>query len=141
MTFGEKLRLFRNQKGFTQAELAKKAGLGINTIANYEAGKTYPQNRNVYRILADILDVDVDSLRNENEEFVTRAKEEYGQRGATQAEKLIENAHALFAGGSLSDADKEKLMLALQEAYWTCKRDNVEKYGRKNSGADSGENF
>ena len=53
MKFGEKLRKYRNEKGLTQAELAKQAGLGINTISNYESGKTYPQNRAVYKILAE----------------------------------------------------------------------------------------
>ena len=45
MTFGEKLRKYRTEKRLSQAELAKLAGLGVNTISNYESGKTYPQNR------------------------------------------------------------------------------------------------
>ena len=36
MTFGEKLRMLRLQKKMTQAELGKQAGLGLNTISNYE---------------------------------------------------------------------------------------------------------
>ncbi len=42
MTFGEKLRFYRKKKGLTQAQLAALTGLGINTIINYEGGKTYP---------------------------------------------------------------------------------------------------
>jgi len=38
MTFGEKLRKYRTEKRLSQAELAKLAGLGVNTISNYESG-------------------------------------------------------------------------------------------------------
>lgn len=75
MTFGEKLRESRAKKGMTQSELAKAANLGLNTISNYESGKTYPKKREVYDILAEILEVDVNYLRNENEEFITEASE------------------------------------------------------------------
>ena len=34
MTFGEKLRKYRTEKRLSQAELAKLAGLGVNTISN-----------------------------------------------------------------------------------------------------------
>ena len=81
MTFGEKLRESRAKKGMTQSELAKAANLGLNTISNYESGKTYPKKREVYDILAEILEVDVNYLRNENEEFITEASEKYGYRG------------------------------------------------------------
>ena len=37
MTFGEKLRKYRTEKRLSQAELAKLAGLGVNTISNYES--------------------------------------------------------------------------------------------------------
>lgn len=130
MTFGENLRKYRKQKGFTQSELAQKVGLGLNTIINYEGGRTYPKDRKVYALLAEALDVNINLLKNENDDFVSEAKEVYGARGAAQAEELIKDAHALFAGGELSDADKENVMLALQEAYWLCKKENLEKYGR-----------
>ena len=38
MKFGEKVRELRKKCGMTQAELAKKAGLGLKTITNYEGG-------------------------------------------------------------------------------------------------------
>ena len=39
MTFGEKLRRARKEKGLTQAELASQAGLGLRTIIAYEKGE------------------------------------------------------------------------------------------------------
>lgn len=65
MTFGEKLRRARKEKGLTQAELANQAGLGLRTIIAYEKGETYPQKRSTYQTLAEILGVQADDLHNE----------------------------------------------------------------------------
>ncbi len=51
MRFGEKLCALRKEKGLTQAELAKLAGVGLKTITNYEKAAHTPQNREVYGIL------------------------------------------------------------------------------------------
>ena len=89
MRFGEKLRKLRVERGMTQAELARQAGLGLRTIANYESGATYPHDRKVYGKLAGILGVEADYLHNENDDFVAQVQEEFGYRGRKGAEKLI----------------------------------------------------
>ena len=43
MTFGEKVRRLRKEKGWTQAELAKLSGLSLRTIISYEKGESYPK--------------------------------------------------------------------------------------------------
>lgn len=130
MKFGEKLRKLRVEKGLTQGELAEKAGLGKNTINNYEKGRTYPQDRTVYQTLATILGVPVDSLRNENDEFIGEAQSRYGYRGRKQAEALADEMGGLFAGGEMSDDDLDAVMRTLQDYYWKAKEDN-KKYGRR----------
>lgn len=136
MTFGEKLRKLRKEKGLTQAELAKLAGLGLKTINNYEKGATYPQNRAVYTTLAGILDCDPNYLHNEGDDFIAAAQSEYGYRGKKSAEKVYRDAVALFAGGELDEEDKDEFMLALQEAFFDAKRRNKKytpkKYLEKN---------
>ncbi len=124
MTFGEKLRTLRLQKKMTQAELGKQAGLGLNTISNYEKGSTYPRDRNVYVRLAEILGVSADYLHNENDDFVAAAAERYGYSGKKQAMKLVEEMGGLFAGGELSDDDLDGVMKALQDYYWKAKEEN-----------------
>lgn len=124
MKFGEKLRKYRTEMGLTQAELAKKAGLGLNTISNYESGKTYPQNREVYTTLATILGVNPDHLHNENDDFITDAAAKYGSRGAKQAQELLEEITGLFAGGEMAEEDKDVMMKAIQDAYWIAKEKN-----------------
>lgn len=124
MRFGEKLRKFRTEKGMTQAELAKEARLGLNTISNYESGRTYPQNREVYTTLANILDVNPDNLHNENDDFITEAAAQYGSRGARQAKELLDEVTGLFAGGELADEDMREMVDAIQEAYLIAKKNN-----------------
>ncbi|MGI6486503.1 MAG: helix-turn-helix transcriptional regulator [Thermoanaerobacterales bacterium] len=124
MKFGDKLRKLREQRNLTQSELSQKAGVSLRTVQYYESGKRYPQKREIYSTLADIFDVDVNYLLTEGEEFVAVAREEYGYRGAKGAEKLINGARALFAGGELSDEDKQAVLIALQEAYFEAKREN-----------------
>ena len=124
MRFGEKLRKFRTEKGMTQAELAKEAGLGLNTISNYESGRTYPQNREVYTTLANILGVNPDNLHNENDDFITEAAAQYGFRGARQAKELLDEVTGLFAGGELADEDMREMVDAIQEAYLIAKKNN-----------------
>lgn len=128
MKFGEKLRKHRKEAGLTQAQLAEEAGISLKTIINYESGKTYPQNREVYATLAELLDLDPDYLHNENDSFVAAAQARYGTRGKKQAEELIFEVTGLFAGGELSENDKDAVMQALQQAYWDCKEINKEKY-------------
>lgn len=124
MKFGEKVRELRKKCGMTQAELAKKAGLGLKTITNYESGSTYPQNREVYATLAGILGCEADYLRSENEEFIAMAQREYGYRGKKGAEKLVEELTGLFAGGEMAEEDMDEMMLAIQEAYVIAKKNN-----------------
>lgn len=124
MTFGEKLRKYRKEKGLTQAELAAKAGLGLRTIINYEKGATYPQDRKVYATLAGILDVDPDHLHNENDDFLSEAKKKYGYRGKKQAMQLVNELGGMFAGGELDDEDIDGVMKAMQDLYWKAKEEN-----------------
>lgn len=124
MKFGEKLRDLRKDKGLTQTDLAKEIGVSLRTIISYETGKSYPKKREIYSMLADYFHIDVNYLLTEDEEFITEAKEKYGSRGAKQAQELVSEIGGLFAGGELSETDKDAVMQALQKAYWDAKEDN-----------------
>ena len=124
MRFGEKLRALRREKGLTQAELAKLAGVGLKTITNYEKGTTYPQNREVYGILARILGCDADYLHNEGDDFIAMAGQQYGYRGKKGAERLLKEVRVAFSGGEMAEEDMDEMMLAIQEAYIDAKKRN-----------------
>ena len=109
MTFGEKLRRTRKEKGLTQAELALQAGLGLRTIIAYEKGETYPQKRSTYQILADILGVQADDLHNE--ETATSAvplSRSQWENAKQQYEKLLPDGPA-WPGDSTYEAYCEKM--------------------------------
>ena len=136
MTFGEKLKLHRTQMKMSQAELARRAGLGINTISNYEGGKTYPKDRQVYKTLAEILGVDADYIHNENDDFLSEAQARYGVRGKRQAEELLHDIDGLFSGGEMADEDMDEFMRAIQDSFWRAKEKNRKKFSRKGSRQD-----
>lgn len=130
MKFGEKIKALRLQKELTQIELAHRSGLAKRTIINYETGASYPKKREVYKVLADIFDTELNYLLTEDEEFILAGNEKYGRRGKKQAEQLVDDISNLFAGGELSDDDLDGIMRAIQESYWIAK-EKAKKYTPK----------
>lgn len=55
------IRMLREARGWTQAELAKKIGAHVNTIARWEQGAIPPGTRSLH-LLAVIFGVTVDDL-------------------------------------------------------------------------------
>ena len=76
----------------------------------------------LYQKLADILSCDISYLMTEEETFITEASEQFGNRGAKQAQQILEQAAAMFAGGELSDEDKTAFMDEIQSLYLDSKR-------------------
>lgn len=131
MTFGEKFRAERDRLGLTQQELADQLGLNRRMITRYENGLSFPRTRKAYKRIAELFGVDVNYLLTEDEAFVLDASQEYGARGMKQAQQLIDGMSGLFAGGTLSEQDKDAVMKALQDIYWESKARNAEKYTPK----------
>lgn len=61
-TIGENVRRLRRDKGWTQTELAEKAGIRLVHVNRIETGKSSP-SAEVLFALADSLGVGADSLR------------------------------------------------------------------------------
>lgn len=61
MTLFANIKEYRLERGWTQGELAKFAGVSIETIKRYENGKTNPTSDNLSKI-ADALSVNVKNL-------------------------------------------------------------------------------
>lgn len=131
MTFGEKIRALRVEKHLTQQDFAKALGINTRMITRYENGISYPRSREAYQKIADFFGVDVNYLLTENEEFVVAASAQYGGRGRKQAQDLLNGMSALFAGGSLTEVDKDAVMQAMQEIYFESKARNIKKYTPK----------
>ena len=131
MTFGEKFKAERIKKNLTQQDVADALGINRRMITRYENGLSFPRTKDAYRKIAEFFGVDVNYLLTEDEEFVVKASEQYGARGMKQAHELIDRMSGLFAGGTLSEQDKDAVMRALQDIYWESKARNVEKYTPK----------
>ena len=124
MTFGEKLKALRTSKKITQPKLSELLGVSINSICNYESGRSIPRDMKIYVKLAEIFDVDLEYLYTQETEFISQAQQEFGYRGKKGAEKLVAEVSGLFAGGELAEEDMDEMMLAIQEAYIIAKKNN-----------------
>lgn len=122
MTFGEKIKNLRKAKNLNQTQLANAIGVSLRTIRGWEIEGRYPKQHELYQKLADILGCDVSYLMTEDVSFVTEATEQYGSRGAKQAQQILEQAAAMFAGGELSDDDKTVFMDEIQMLYLDSKK-------------------
>ena len=57
----QNIRNFRNKKGISQSELAKKIDLSRNTIVNFETARRDPRVKDLRKI-ANALDVPIEQL-------------------------------------------------------------------------------
>lgn len=124
MEFGEKLKALRLERGMTQTQVANYIGVTYQTCLSYEAGKSYPRRSGILTKLAELFDCDPEDLFNERKAFEARALRAYGTKGARHAEELVSQVSGMFAGGELSERDKDAIMEAIQEAYWIAKVNN-----------------
>jgi transcriptional regulator with XRE-family HTH domain len=73
MPFAEKLTKLRNEKGFTQQEMANLIGVGIAQMRRYEKGKSSP-TLEVIKNIARVLGVSADELIFEEEERIPSSR-------------------------------------------------------------------
>ena len=140
MTFGEKLMSTRIALNLSQIELAEKAGITERSIYNYEQTGILPRSA-VLKRLAEALNVSVaylmdedetDKMKNNDEElFIANAKNEFGHKGAREAQAVLDKASALFAGGELDEAAKDIFIKSLMEVYLESKVEAREKFAPK----------
>ena len=138
MTFGEKLKNLRIGIGKTQEELSEEVGISKRTIINYEAGLTDVKSQRTYVKLAEYFNTPIEFWKEErDDDFQKAAEYAYGKKGRNTAERLVSEVAGLFAGGSLSAEDTDKMMLALQDAYWKVKKKQSE--NSKSGNTEDGE--
>ena len=81
--------------------------------------------------LAEILGVSPGELLSLQDQYLMEADEKGSSRDKRRIRQLVGEMHALFAGGELSDEDKDAAIRALNDAYWTAKEMNRETYTPK----------
>ncbi|MBQ2306293.1 MAG: 30S ribosomal protein S9 [Clostridia bacterium] len=128
--FSERLRQLRKEKNYTQEQLAEMVDISKRTLINYEQGRCYPKQTEILSKLASIFDVTVDYLISEEDKYVQEASERGGGSAAKEVAAFLSSARTMFAGGRLSEEDKDKVMRKLNELYWDARVKNSKKYGR-----------
>ena len=140
MTFSDKIKRSREVAGLTQNELAQEVGVSQRTIASYESGGARAR-RSTTEKLAHALKVSVKFLSDdectnplediEKDEYIEQARAMYGANGVRDMDDLLRDNAALFAGGELSQEQKDAFFDAVMKAYITSKEEAKKKFGRK----------
>ena len=138
--FADKVKQARAELGISQAALSQEVGVSIRSIQLYEQGVKRPRPGTMLK-LAKALKVSVRFLTDDEctdpiediakDEYIVEAHTRYGSAGARDIDALLEANAALFAGGELSQAEKDAFFDAVMKAYITCKEEAKEKFGRK----------
>ncbi len=144
--FGEKIKDRREQLQISQEQLANLIGVSRRTIITYETGTARPRE-NTLRKLAQALgvtqrylltdDCDDPQAGIQEEPFVQAARDTFGKKGAEEMASLLMKNEALFAGGTLSEDQKDMFYEAISKAYFANKKHAREKFGRKISKGSS----
>ena len=139
-TFAEKVKMARSELGLSQTELGEASGVSLRTILAYEKGKAKPRQSSLLK-LAKALNVSTkflmdDSCENplkdiEKDGYIAEARERYGSKGVKDINRLLDESKALFAGGELSQDQKDQFFQAVMTAYVVSKEAAKETFGRK----------
>ena len=128
------IKKYREEKGFTQIELAKKAGIGNGTLADIETGKNKSTSKTVNKIIA-ALGLNQDE-KNEvysaflGKEIINTDDErvkKLNKRERLQYEDFINDSVLYFQDEGVSFKDKEKFFNSLQDAFFEIKLANKRK--------------
>lgn len=130
MAFGDNIRKFRTERGYSQQKLAELSGLSLRSIQNYESNERYPNNIMIVKKIAYALGTTYDVLLSEEDRYAVEAAEAGGSRAARDVKELLGDINSLFAGGDVSEDDKDKVMKAIMDMYWAAKENN-KKYSPK----------
>ncbi len=139
-TFAQKVADARHDLKISQMDLAEMVGVSDRSIKSYEKGEKKPRASTLYK-LAQALNVSVTYLSDdtcddpqaeiEKDIYVQEARSKYGSVGARDVDRLLADNTALFAGGELSQEQKDAFFAAVAAAYAVSKKEASKKFGRK----------
>ncbi len=138
--FGRKVRARREELNLSQEQLAALCSLSRRSIISYESSDKLPRASTV-RTLAAALGVTARYLENDEvtdpldgidqEPYIEEARKAYGKKGADEMARVLEQNEALFAGGTLTESQKDMFYEAVTRAYFSNKQKAREKFGGK----------
>ena len=139
-SFAEKVKTARAELGLTQPRLGEMIGVSVRSIVAYEKGEKKARLGTMLK-LAKALRVSVkfltdDECQNplediEKDGYIEEARERLGAEGARDVESLLKENAALFAGGRLSQSEKDMFFEAVMTAYVMSKNKEQKKPCKK----------
>ena len=136
-SFGRKMRMTRISRKISQTDLAEQVGVSRRSIFDYENDNAMPRKKNLQKI-ADALGVTVTYLTSPDEEdpeagrvremYEETVRGRFGNRAVREMNDLSDRASAFFAGGDVSQADKDAVFDIMATAYYTAKSKASEKF-------------
>lgn len=133
------LKKFRESRELTIIELAEKAGIGKGTVGDIETGKSNGSIKTLEKIsqalklnpiereklFTAFMPSDIRRKLSDSRIVYLNKKE------LSQYEKTINEASLFFNDENISEEDKQKLLMAMNEMFFTSKKINKEKYAKK----------
>lgn len=130
------LKKLRESRNLTIVQLAQLAGVGKGTVGDIETGKNKSTIKTLEKISKALKlteeergelfssfvpkDIGVKILKNP-------LYKELNSRGKKQFEDIIEQSSLMFNDESISQEDKEKVLMAIQDAFFDAKKKNQKK--------------
>lgn len=124
MKFSDRMKKLRQEKGITQEQLAKALGTTTRTVQNYELGQCYPRKQEMVKKIAEYFEISTEALISGKDIYILEATEKGGVASGRTVEALLSDIDGLFAGGELSEEDKDKVMKTIHDLYWKAKEKN-----------------
>ena len=133
------IKKFREDRGLSQKQLAEKAGVGSGTIGDIERGDRKGKISTLDKI-AKALNLTKEEKNRLDNAFMGRditstfndpRVEKLNKREKNQYDKTMSEAALFFNDENISEEDKQKLLLAMNEMFFMSKQINKEKYAKK----------
>lgn len=133
-TLAVTLKQLREEKGLTQAELAKMAGIGSGTLGDIESGRNKSTIKTITK-LATALSLNQEEKDKLFSSFLGREVNKstdhrvinLNKRERLQFDDFMNDAVLYFQDEKVSDEDKQKLFDSLQDAFFKIKYANKRK--------------
>lgn len=133
------IKKFREDRGLSQKQLAEKAGVGSGTIGDIERGDRKGKISTLDKIskALNLTKEERDRLdnafmgRNITFSSTDSRVENLNKREKNQYERTMDEAALFFNDENVSEEDKQKLLMAMNELFFMSKQINKEKYSKK----------
>lgn len=117
----KRLKMLREKKQLTQAQLGSLTNISPSAIGMYEQGRREANHETLLK-LANFFDVTIDYLLGRNDLIEST-------KSSKDLNKFLSNTEIMFDGEihHLDEEDKQKLKNALEYVFWQAKEKNKRK--------------